>query len=133
MGNGIGPWKSTTTRFKVYKSLFQYSAVNIDGELVNFAKFKSSKALMVTNVASKWGNTKTYYPAMVEMRHQLREEVPDGNFEILAFPSSQFANQEFATSGEIKEFVKQFGVDFPMFQKVDVNGPQAHEVFQFLK
>lgn len=70
---------------------------------------------------------------MVDLRHQLREEVPDGNFEILGFPCAQFGNQEFPTSEQIKEFIKQFNVDFPMFQTIDVNGPKTDPIFQFLK
>lgn len=70
---------------------------------------------------------------MVNLRHQLREEVPDGDFEILAFPCAQFGNQEYPEAQQIKDFVKQYNVDFPLFQTVDVNGSKIHEVFQFLK
>lgn len=70
---------------------------------------------------------------MVNLRHQLREEVPEGQFEILAFPCRQFADQEFHSADKIKEFVKQFSVDFPMFDTVEVNGNNAHPIFQFLK
>lgn len=51
---------------------------------------------------------------------------------VLAFPCNQFGNQESGTNEEIKEFVKKFNVQFPMFDKVDVNGSNAHPLWKFL-
>jgi len=54
-------------------------------------------------------------------------------FEILAFPCNQFGNQEPGTEAQIKEFVSQYGVSFPMFSKINVNGDSAHPLFVFLR
>jgi len=54
-------------------------------------------------------------------------------FTILAFPCNQFGAQEPKSEAEIKEFVKKFNVDFPLFSKINVNGPNTHPVYQFLK
>jgi len=54
-------------------------------------------------------------------------------FTILAFPCNQFGAQEPKGEAEIKEFVKKFDVEFPMFSKIDVNGPKTHHVYKFLK
>eukprot|EP01071_Lankesteria_metandrocarpae_P006611 Lankesteria_metandrocarpae@DN4424_c0_g1_i1.p1 len=54
-------------------------------------------------------------------------------FEVVAFPCGQFGNQEFDDPQEIKNFVKTFGVKFPMMQKIEVNGKNTHPVFQYLK
>ena len=57
---------------------------------------------------------------------------PQG-FEVLAFPCNQFGGQEPGTDGEIKAFTDGYGVTFPLFAKVDVNGPNAHPLFAYLK
>jgi len=62
----------------------------------------------------------------------LFEKYKDQDFVILGFPCNQFGNQESGTNEEIKEFVKQFNVNFPLFDKIDVNGDTADPLFQFL-
>lgn len=69
------------------------------------------------------------YKELVELYKLLS---PRG-FEILAFPCNQFKSQEPGTSAEIRKFVDGFGVEFPMFAKINVNGSNAHPVFKFLK
>jgi glutathione peroxidase-family protein len=64
---------------------------------------------------------------------QLYELLHSRGFEILAFPCNQFGSQEKGTEAEIEEFVKTYKVTFPMFEKVNVNGPDAHPVWRFLK
>eukprot|EP00347_Sterkiella_histriomuscorum_P015278 403357633 len=96
-----------------FKSLFDIPAVDINGnqiqKLGNILEYKS--CILVVNVASN-----------------------DKGFEILAFPCNQFMRQEPRSNQEIKEYViKRFGVQFPLFEKCDVNGPNAHEVFKFLR
>jgi glutathione peroxidase len=54
-------------------------------------------------------------------------------FTVLAFPCNQFGRQESGTNQEIKEFVKQYNVSFPMFDKINVNGPEAHPLYKWLK
>jgi len=73
--------------------------------------------------------TKRDYTGLVS----LYEELHDQGLEILAFPCNQFGHQESGTSEEIRAFVDKFGVKFPMFNKVEVNGKDAHPVFVFLK
>jgi len=54
-------------------------------------------------------------------------------FTVLGFPCNQFGNQEPGTNNEIKEFVKQYNVTFPLFDKIAVNGPSAHPLYKWLK
>lgn len=72
--------------------------------------------------------TKQNYTELV----QLYEKYKDQDFVILGFPCNQFGAQEPGTNEEIKEFVKQFNVTFPLFDKVDVNGDSAHPLWKFL-
>jgi len=61
------------------------------------------------------------------------QEFKDSGFVVLAFPCNQFGAQEPSPEPEIKQFVTKYGVDFPMFAKVDVNGPGVHPVYQAVK
>jgi glutathione peroxidase len=64
----------------------------------------------------------------------MHKKYKDRGLEILAFPCGQFMNQELSTEGEIKDFVSQkFGVDFPMFSKIEVNGENMHPIYKYLK
>lgn len=63
----------------------------------------------------------------------MRERLHSRGFEVLAFPSNQFHEQEPGTSREIREFVSKYGVSFPVFAKIDVNGPETHPLYRFLK
>jgi len=63
----------------------------------------------------------------------LREKLAPRGFEVLAFPSNQFGGQEPGSPSEIREFVSGYGVKFPMFAKIDVNGPNTHPLYGFLK
>ncbi|KAA9150268.1 glutathione peroxidase [Amycolatopsis acidicola] len=83
------------------------------------------KALLVVNVASKCGLTPQY--AGLE---RLQERFGDKGFAVVGFPCNQFAGQEPGTAGEIAEFCSAtYGVTFPMFEKIDVNGPGRHPVY----
>lgn len=87
------------------------------------------RAVLVVNVASKCGFTPQYkgLQALYERLH------PRG-FEILAFPCDQFGHQEPGTDAEIATFCeKNFGVTFPLFRKIEVNGKGAHPLYQWLK
>ena len=89
----------------------------------------SGKVLLVVNVASKCGFTPQYGELQA-----LYEEVKDAGFEILAFPCNQFGAQEPGSAQEIDAFCNtRYSVSFPMFQKTDVNGPNAHPLYQHLK
>jgi len=110
-------------------SLFELSGRElITNEVVPLSKFKG-KVCLVVNVSSKCGLTPKNYPELVE----LHKRYADRGLVILGFPTAQFANQEFGTPEEIRKFVDGYGVEFPMFSIIDVNGPNAHPVFKWLK
>merc|ERR1711990_159595 len=80
------------------------------------------KVLLVTNVASNCGFTASNYKDLVELYDKYRGD----DFEILAFPCNQFGNQEPGSNEQIKSFTRRYGVEFPVTEKADVNGPKAH-------
>jgi glutathione peroxidase len=83
------------------------------------------KALLVVNVASKCGLTPQYTGL-----ERLQERFGDKGFSVAGFPCNQFAGQEPGTSEEIAEFCSAtYGVTFPMFEKIDVNGPARHPLY----
>ena len=88
----------------------------------------AGKALLIVNVASKCGLTPQY--AGLE---ELHERLADRGFSVLGFPCNQFGGQEPGTSEEIAEFCSAtYGVTFPMYEKVDVNGADRHPIYQQL-
>lgn len=96
----------------------------IDGEDTSLSRF-AGKAMLVVNVASKCGFTPQY--AALE---QLHETYGDRGLAVLGFPCNQFLGQEPGTAEEIKEFCSlTYGVTFPMFDKVEVNGEERHPLF----
>jgi glutathione peroxidase len=96
----------------------------IDGKETTLADF-AGKALLVVNVASKCGFTPQY-----SALQQLYETYKDRGFEILGFPCNQFLGQEPGTNEEIAEFCSvNYGVSFPLFDKVDVNGDDRHPLY----
>ncbi|WP_028974787.1 glutathione peroxidase [Spirochaeta cellobiosiphila] len=98
------------------------------GKDVKFDAYKG-KTVLVVNTASKCGFTPQY-----DGLQKLYDKYKDQGLEILGFPCDQFGNQEPGNDSEIQEFCKvNFGVNFPLFKKTDVNGPEAHPVFQYLK
>lgn len=90
---------------------------------------KKGKVLLVVNTASKCGFTPQY-----DGLEQLFQDFKDKDFEVLGFPCNQFGGQEPGNSDEIAEFCKvNFGVTFPLMKKVDVNGPDASPLFDWMK
>jgi glutathione peroxidase len=88
----------------------------------------AGKALLVVNVASKCGLTPQY--AGLE---RLQERFADRGFSVVGFPCNQFGGQEPGSSDEITEFCStNYGVTFPMFEKIEVNGPGRHPIYQEL-
>ncbi len=109
-------------------SVHDYSARRIDGREESLAAYKG-KALLIVNVASKCGFTPQY-----EGLQRLYEENRGKGFEVLGFPCNQFGAQEPGDETEIQNFCSlNYGVTFPMFAKVDVNGDGAHPLWKFLK
>lgn len=87
------------------------------------------KVLLIVNTASKCGFTPQY-----EGLQKLYEKFGNERFEILAFPCNQFANQEPGSDEKIKEFCTvNYGVTFPIFKKIDINGDNAEPLFNYLK
>jgi glutathione peroxidase len=108
-------------------SVYDFSAVALDGEPVSFDRFRG-QALLIVNTASKCGFTGQY--AGLETLHRRFADQP---FEVLGFPCNQFGNQEPGLADEIATFCStQFDVSFPMFDKVEVNGPDRHPLYAWL-
>ena len=85
----------------------------------------AGKALLIVNVASKCGLTPQYTALQ-----QVYDTYADRGFAVLGFPCNQFGAQEPGTAGEIEEFCSlNYGVSFPMFEKIDVNGPDRHPLY----
>ncbi len=98
------------------------------GEELDLAT-KKGKVLLVVNTASKCGFT-PQYDGLEKLYQDFKEE----DFEVLGFPCNQFGAQEPGSADEIAEFCKvNFGVTFPLMEKVDVNGPDASPLFDWMK
>ncbi|KAI0504721.1 hypothetical protein KFK09_015674 [Dendrobium nobile] len=111
------------------KSLHEFTVKDIEGNDISLSKFKG-KVLLIVNVASQCGLTSSNYTEL----SQLYDKYKDQGFEILAFPCNQFGGQEPGTNTQIKQFAcTRFKAEFPIFDKVDVNGPNTAPVYQFLK
>ncbi len=108
--------------------LFDIPVTTIKGEQKTLADF-GGKALLVVNTASKCGFTPQY-----KGLEQLWQQYKDRGLVVLGFPCNQFGKQEPGSEGAISEFCElNFGVSFPLFKKVDVNGADAHPLFVQLK
>jgi glutathione peroxidase len=89
---------------------------------------QAGKTLLVVNVASKCGLTPQYTAL-----EALQARLADRGFSVVGFPCNQFGGQEPGTAGEIAEFCSAtYGVTFPMFEKIEVNGPDRHPIYQEL-
>ena len=108
-------------------SFYDIKVKTIDGEDFDLSTLKGKK-LLIVNVASKCGLTPQY-----KQLEELYKEYKNQNFEVLAFPSSDFANQEYSDSQKISSFCqKNYGVTFPIFEKVSVKGKSKHFIYQWL-
>ena len=107
---------------------YDFTARDIDGKETSLSEYKG-KAMLVVNTASKCGFTPQYTGL-----EKLSQEFKDQGLVVLGFPCDQFGHQEPGDEAEIKNFCSlTYDVSFPMFAKVDVNGPKAHPLFQWLK
>ncbi|MBX3044574.1 MAG: glutathione peroxidase [Candidatus Kapabacteria bacterium] len=110
------------------KNVYEFTVKDIDGNDVTLSKY-DGKVLLIVNVASQCGYTKQYAGLQ-----KLYEQYKDKGFVVLGFPCNQFGSQEPGTEEEIKTFCEtSFGVTFPMFSKIDVNGDNAHPLYVYLK
>ncbi|MFJ8067240.1 glutathione peroxidase [Psychrobacillus sp. NPDC096426] len=108
-------------------SVYDFTAKNTKGEDVPLSEFKG-KPLVIVNTASHCGFTSQFTGLQ-----KLYEEYHDKGLEILAFPCSQFNNQEFENIDSTLEYCQlNHGVTFPMFAKIDVKGKEIHPLFKFL-
>ncbi|XP_038897705.1 probable phospholipid hydroperoxide glutathione peroxidase [Benincasa hispida] len=122
-------FSGVSARAATEKSIYDFTVKDIDGKDVSLNKFKG-KVLLIVNVASRCGLTTANYS---ELSH-LYEKYKAQGLEILAFPCNQFGGQEPGSNPEIKQFAcSRFKAEFPIFDKVDVNGPNTAPVYQFLK
>lgn len=109
-------------------SIYNFKANKLTGEQADLSEFKG-KTLLVVNTASACGLTPQY-----EGLENLYKKYKDKGLVILGFPCNQFGLQEPGTSEEIQTFCQQnYGVSFPMFEKIDVNGENAHPIYKYLK
>lgn len=108
-------------------SIHDITAKAIDGSELSLGEY-AGKTLLIVNVASKCGLTPQY-----EQLEALYEKYQDEGLVVLGFPSNEFAGQEPGSEAEIQEFCRgTFGVKFPMFSKICVNGEQRHPLYQTL-
>lgn len=110
------------------ESIYEFSARDIKGNETPMADYQG-KVLLIVNTASKCGFTPQFEGLQV-----LRDQLGDKGFEVLGFPCNQFMNQDPADEDAISQFCSlNYGVSFPMFAKVEVNGEGTHPLFRFLK
>jgi glutathione peroxidase len=113
---------------KEARSVFGFSAELLDGRTISLAEFHG-QVLLIVNTASRCG----YTPQYAELEAVYRA-YKDRGLQVLGFPSNQFGNQEPGTAEEIGEFCRsRYRISFPLFAKIDVNGPNAHPLYRFLK
>jgi len=109
-------------------SIYDQNINTLEGEPADLSQYKG-KALLVVNVASKCGLTPQY-----EGLEKLHEQYGSRGFEVLGFPCNQFMGQEPGTAEEIRDFCDtNYHVQFPLFEKIDVNGAQQHPIYAELE
>ncbi len=129
---GLSAWKlynssATYLPQPAMENFYDLNANTIEGAAYSFSQLKG-KRILIVNTASRCGFT----PQYAELE-SLNNQYGGDNFVILGFPCNQFGRQEPGSSGEIATFCeKNYGVSFQMMEKVDVKGPEAHPVYQWL-
>ncbi|PKF56364.1 glutathione peroxidase [Alteromonadales bacterium alter-6D02] len=109
-------------------TIYEYSPVLLSGEVQSLSQFQG-QVLLIVNTASECGFTYQY-----QGLERLYQQLKGQGFTVLGFPCNQFGEQEPGDSNSIASFCQaNYGVTFPMFHKVDVNGEQAEPLFTFLK
>ncbi len=109
-------------------SLYDIEVTSIDGKHLKMREYKD-RVLLIVNVASKCGYTPQY--AGLEALHRTYGK---RGLAVLGFPCDQFGHQEPGTEADIQSFCSlTYDVTFPMFAKIDVNGPDAHPLYRHLK
>jgi len=109
------------------ESIYDIAVTDIEGREFTLDKY-AGKTLLIVNTASKCGFTKQFSGL-----EELYGKYKDDGLVVLGFPCNQFLRQDPGTNGEIKKYCEiNFGVTFPMFSKIKVNGPQRHPLYAFL-
>ena len=109
-------------------TVYDFSATSIEGQPVEMSSYRD-KVLLVVNTASQCGFTSQY-----KGLQELYTKYASKGFAVLGFPCNQFGQQEPGTATDIQSFCEtRFGVSFPLFQKIDVNGANAHPLFKYLE
>ena len=113
---------------KYTEIFFDHTIKNINNEIINLDQYKG-KTILLVNVASKCGFTKQYTGLQ-----ELYEKYRDKDFYVIGVPSNQFGGQEPGSNAEIKNFCEtNFNITFPLTDKVDVKGDNAHEIYKWAK
>jgi glutathione peroxidase len=122
------PNKQADTRRAKNQTVFSTAVTTLDGRETTLEQYRG-QVLLIVNVASKCGYT-PQYTGLEAMYRRYK----DKGLVVLGFPCDQFGHQEPGTADEIREFCSvAYDVTFPMFAKIDVNGPNEHPVFGVLK
>ena len=109
-------------------TVYDFKANSLAGKPVDLSRYRG-KVLLIVNTASECGFTPQY-----EGLEAVYQQFKDEGLEVLGFPCNQFGGQEPGSAEEIGTFCERnFGVTFPLFEKIDVNGDAAHPLFQHLK
>jgi len=109
-------------------SVYDFSAKNLSGQPVSFDDYKG-RVILIVNTASECGFTPQY-----QGLEKLHQQFKGLGLVVIGFPCNQFGHQEPGTAAEIGAFCeKNYGVTFPLFEKIDVNGDNAHPLYQYLK
>lgn len=118
---------SAATNMPTAKSIYEISALDIDGKDINLGKYKG-KVLLFVNTASKCGYTPQYKGLQA-----IYDKYKERGFVVLGFPSNDFGGQEPGTEKEIKEFCTfRYKVTFPMFAKITIKGGGKHPLYKYL-
>ncbi len=109
-------------------SVYRFEAKKLNGRTVSLSDYEG-KVILIVNTASKCG-----FAPQLKALEQLYQDYKSEEFVVLGFPSDNFRNQEHDDNKDIEEACRvNYGVTFPMFEKIDVNGPKAHPLFKWLK
>ena len=109
-------------------NVFAFNVTDINGQNVALESFRGN-ILLIVNTASRCGFTPQY-----EGLENLQQKFKAKGFNVLGFPCNQFGQQEPGNSREIAEFCDlNYHISFPLFEKIEVNGPQSHPLYQYLK
>ncbi|WP_339673128.1 glutathione peroxidase [Dasania marina] len=112
--------------------LYDVSVQDIHGQPVALADYRG-KVLLIVNTASECDYTPQYLELEL-LQQQLQQRFGADKFAVLGFPCDQFGQQEPGSDSDILQFCQnQYGVSFPLFSKIEVNGPQAHPLYRHLR